>query len=209
MSSPPLSPKVIIVHGTCGSPSGNWFPWLSAELTQLGAQVCVPRFPTPEGQSLDAWMATFIEALSSLTLSYDSESAPPVILVGHSIGAAFVLRVLESHRNLLPGFSPNLISAAFLVAPFAEKIGLPDVDELNKTFISAPFDWKLIKSHVKHITAYSGDNDPYVKLKLSQQVADNLGVELKIIKNGGHLNAEFGYLSFEPLLRDIRQVLTA
>jgi hypothetical protein len=41
--------KFVIIHGTKGSPEGNWFPWLADFLRQQHAEVVVPRMPTPEG----------------------------------------------------------------------------------------------------------------------------------------------------------------
>lgn len=48
--------NAFIFHGTAGSPDGNWFPWAKRELEAVGIPTTVPRFPTPEGESLKAWL---------------------------------------------------------------------------------------------------------------------------------------------------------
>jgi predicted alpha/beta hydrolase family esterase len=44
--------NIFIIHGSYGNPDENWFPWLKKELEQEGHKVFVPKFPTPEDQSL-------------------------------------------------------------------------------------------------------------------------------------------------------------
>lgn len=48
-----------IIHGVGGHPEENWFPWLKKELEKIGYRVFVPKFPTPEGQTLTNWLKTF------------------------------------------------------------------------------------------------------------------------------------------------------
>lgn len=79
--------NIFIIHGTGGSPEGNWFPWLSKELNKLGHEAYVPKFPTPEGQSLESWLKVFED--------YKKYINEETILVGHSLGAAFLLSLLE------------------------------------------------------------------------------------------------------------------
>ena len=73
--------KFAIIHGTKGSPEGNWFQWLSTELIKRGAQVTIPRMPTPEGQSLDNWLAAFSEQVGPIDQS--------TTVIGHSVGIFF------------------------------------------------------------------------------------------------------------------------
>ncbi len=172
----------IIIHGTRGSPQANWFPWLSEKLYEKGYNVVMPDFPTPEGQSLENWLAI----LDSIPIDQNT------ILIGHSIGAAFVLHALERLEIA--------IRAAILVAPFMARLNLLEYDALNASFIQWPSDGRLIRKKAKYFFCIAGDNDPYVPLSLSQEVADKLDVELQVVKNGGHLNAESGYTQFPLLL---------
>lgn len=90
--------KLFIIHGAYGHPGENWFPWLRKELETLGFQVFVPRFPTPENQTLDSWMKVFSQ------YKLDEET----ILVGHSLGVPFILSLVEKFK----------VRACFLVAGF-------------------------------------------------------------------------------------------
>lgn len=184
-------PSIFIIHGTKANPQSNWFPWLKAELEKLGAQVFVPAFPTPENQSLASWTAAFAKYLPEL----DENS----IVVGHSLGPAFLLSVIEK--------LDHPIKAAFFVAPFLHGIGIPEYDTLNRTFVIAKFDWKKIKRNCRHFYAIFSDNDPYVPQALGRAVARKLGVTPIIIKNGGHLNTESGYDKFNFLLEKIKAEL--
>ena len=80
--------RVVVLHGAHGGPDTNWFPWLHAELENQGVEVVRPRFPTPQDQSLEAWFEAYDRAVASLLPA-------PTILVGHSLGAAMALRLVE------------------------------------------------------------------------------------------------------------------
>ena len=51
--------NIIIIHGSYGNPNENWFPWLKSELKKLKCNVFVPKFPTPENQSLESGSRDF------------------------------------------------------------------------------------------------------------------------------------------------------
>ena len=182
---------IFIFHGTGAGPEWNWFPWMKAELEKLGCQVFVPKFPTPEGESLDAWLAVFNNYKKYL----NKES----ILIGHSKGGLFLLRLLE--RLEKP------VHAAFFVgAP----IGIPPIKYMvhdEKFAIGFSFDWQKIKSNAQKIFVYHSDNDPYVCLANGQELAKHLGVNLTFIPNAGHLNAESGYTKFPQLRQQLEKLL--
>ncbi len=53
----------------------------------------------------------------------------------------------------------------------------------------------------------NGDNDKYIDLAISDDLAKKLNANYTIVKAGGHLNATAGYTEFELLLEKIREVL--
>ncbi len=175
----------LIIHGSYGNPNENWFPWLKEELEKLGHTVYLPKFPTPEGQSLDNWTKVVEEE----KIPFDEN----LIIVAHSIGPAFALALLETRK----------CKACFFVSSFLSFLGDDTFDKINRTFVTKKFNWGAIKKNCPRFVVYHGDDDPYVPLKIGQDVADKIGVGLKIIPNGGHLNSEKGYTRFPGLLEDI------
>jgi len=176
--------KALIFHGTMGSPAGNWFGWLQEELMIDGWQVAVPAFPTPEGQSLDAWKTALAEKIPA----YQDVN----VVIGHSLGATFALRLLE--QNLI---NPQKI---ILVSSVIKKINNEEYDALNHSFIHEGFDWDKIKQGGADITLVHGDDDPYVPLGHTKELADHLNTPLNVMPNGGHLNTESGYDQFPEIL---------
>jgi predicted alpha/beta hydrolase family esterase len=184
--------NAFIIHGAYGYPEENWFPWLKQELEKIGIITTVPKFPTPEGQSLDNWMKTFEMYLKDLNAE--------TILIGHSIGVAFVLRILEK--------IDVKIKSAYLIEGFLRDLGDEnEFDQINRTFYDEPFNWAKIKMNCKEFVCYSSDNDVYVPLEQGQEVADKLGIKVTLVKGAGHFNAKAGYLKFEKLLDEINKVL--
>jgi len=183
--------KFFIIHGSFGSPKENWFHWLKTKLEELNYEVIVPKFPTPEGQSLENW--------SKIFKNYESQIDNDSIFIGHSLAPAFLLSVLE--RINIP------IKAAFFISGFLKLLGDETFDSVNKTFIEKEFDWQRIKQNCKQFFVYHSDNDPYVPIEYANELATKLEVKLRIIKNAGHFNKEAGYTKFEKLLEDIKLLL--
>lgn len=183
--------NVAIFHGTKGSPTGNWFPWFKQTLGS-GHRVTIPNLPTPDNQTVANWIDATTTQISNLG-AYD-------VLIGHSCGASF-LPHLVLNQNLKP-------KAIIMVAAFSSEIGLPDYDRLNQTFFLPDNVLEKARIHFEQnrikAVLFHGDNDPYVPLLQAQHIAARLNVPLSIIRNGGHLNAEFGYTQFPDLIDVIK-----
>jgi len=184
VDAPSDADKGLIFHGTHGSPEGNWFGWLQDELMMEGWQVAVPKFPTPEDQSLKNWTSALEAQISDLN---DID-----LVVGHSSGATFALRLIEAEI-----IKPEQL---ILVSAVIDTIDNDEYDRLNESFIEQEFDWARIKQNCGDIILIHGDNDPYVPLNQPEMIADQLDIPLNLMKDGGHLNSESGFDDFPELM---------
>src|ERR1700722_1732427 len=182
-----LMSSVIIVHGTLGYPTENWFPWLKEQVEKSGHLASAIQFPTPEGQTLANWRSVFD--------SHYSQIGRETILVGHSLGVAFIFDILERAEEAVRG--------SFLVGGFVGAIGISEFDLLNHSFMNRTFDWARIKQNMGRGFIYHGNNDPYVPIGKCYEVAKELDVAPRVIENGGYLNALAGYTKFDVLWRDL------
>lgn len=177
--------RVFLIHGAYGSPNGNWFPWVKNELEKENQEVIVPEFPTPKNQNLKKWMEIFEP--------YFNQIKEDSLFVGHSLGCAFLLAVLERIK----------VKKTIFIAGFLGEIGNPDFDEINKTFTKREFNWEKIKRNCKEFKILYSDNDPYVHEEKAFQIAQELGIEPTLIENGGHFNKDAGFLEFPQLIEEI------
>ncbi len=162
----------IILHGTLGSPDGNWFQWLKTELEGRGLQVWLPQLPHAEQPSLNEWYK-FLQKECPFAINEDT------LIIGHSSGAILALIIAQNN---------------------AEKVGaIVDVSvfhdnslqwEPNDKLFDVDFDWSAIKNNVNKLFFVHSDDDPYVPLDQAQFVADNCNAELVMLSGQGHFNLE-------------------
>jgi predicted alpha/beta hydrolase family esterase len=184
--------NVFIFHGTEGYPEENWFPWLKKELEARGCNVIVPQFPSPP--IVPANISDWFEVLKR----YEQNITPDTLLIGHSLGGVFTLRILEK-------LSHPVKAAIFTGTP----IGIRPILNYDRdnSFSGFNFDWESIREKANTFIVFQSDNDPYVSLANGEQLAKNLGVELTFIPKAGHFNAKAGYLRFDELLEKIKPLL--
>ena len=181
--------NAIIIHGTEGFPEENWFPWLRGELEKCGFKVNIPQFPSPP--VVPAKIAEWWEVLKNYSIDEDT------ILVGHSLGGVFTLRILEKLDEQIDG--------AFLTGT---PIGMKPIKNYDRDIAfsgSFDFDWEKIRSNAKRFVVFQSDNDPYVCLENGEVLARKLGVKLNFVPNAGHFNKRAGYTKFLGLLQEITE----
>jgi predicted alpha/beta hydrolase family esterase len=182
--------SVFLFHGAYGRPDENWLPWLQSHLEHEGHRVFAPRFPTPDGQELSAWLLVLDLFREHIT--------PDTILVGHSIGGAFALRALESRDIRVKG--------VVLVASFVSQLGHPDFDMLNASFLETPWDWTRIRSRADRFVAFASRNDPYVPPAKTDELRALLEPDIITVADAGHFNAAAGFGPFPQLLAAIDDI---
>lgn len=181
--------NIIMIHGAYGNPDENWFPWLKEELEKIGHKVFIPKFPTPEDQTLDSWLKAF--------KPYEQYLDKDTVLIGHSLGAAFILTLLETRKA----------KAVFFVAGFIGDLDNPKFDVINKTFTEKEFDWQVIRQNCSNFSIYHSNNDPYVPIKKAEELSSSLGQEYMLVLDAGHFNKDSGYDEIGFLLHDLKKNL--
>lgn len=181
--------NAIILHGTLGSPEGNWFQWLKDQLETKGFQVWLPQLPHSEQPSLKEW-ADFIHANCPFEINEET------LIVGHSSGA--ILALILAQQN------PKPIGQIVCVSVFHDN---SLKWEPNNKLFDVAFDWDAIRTNTKKLLFIHSDNDPYVPLEQAQYVADNCQAELITIPGQGHFNLEQSeeYKRFPKLLEELQK----
>lgn len=184
--------NAFIFHGTEGYPEENWFPWLKKELEKKGYKVFVPQFPSPP--KIPAKISEWFDVLKKYEQYIDKDT----VLIGHSLGGIFALRLLEKLQNPVK-------AAVFVGTPIGVK---PILNyERDSSFSGFSFDWKSISKKALHFEVFQSDNDPYVSLGNGEDLAKNLNVKLNFVPNAGHFNTKAGYTKFDLLLEKIKPIL--
>jgi len=177
----------VIIHGSFGSPFENWSPWLFNILSEKGKQVLAPQLPTIE-QNYHNWDMVFSV--------YDQFVGKNTSFIAHSLGPAFVLDYLVKHQKQVK----NL----YFIAPFYGLIKIKEFDDVNRTFFIYP-DISIAKPFFKSAWCLFSDNDPYVPITMSKDIADQLSANTMIIPGGKHINASAGFTEFRELLNVIEE----
>lgn len=179
----------LILHGSFGSPFGNWFPYLRSELEKKELIVYTPDMPTGMGyQNYDNWSRVMDGYVSADILNENT------IIFAHSIAPVFICKYLVE-RNIK-------VKRLVLVCGFNNYLGInEEYDAVNESMYFNNL--SDVKNCCDDIICFYSDNDPYVAFDIEKEFADLIADKQIVIPNGGHLNSESGYSEFEELLEYI------
>lgn len=175
----------LIIHGSFGSSEGNWFPWLKEQLEKDNKKVLVPQMPVGiDKQNFDSWS----EVLNKIDINEFTT------IIAHSIAPIFICKYLITNKIK--------VKKLIFVCGFNNYFGINrDFDTVNgPMYIDNYTD---IKNYCDNIICYYSDNDPYVKYEVEKEFASSISNKEYVIKDGGHINSESGYTSFEAILKSL------
>jgi predicted alpha/beta hydrolase family esterase len=176
-----MDKKVLLLHGWGGSDFPHWQSWLAGEIAKDYGEVCFLKFSDFDTPKLDTWKQELLEKLQSFQ---------PDIVVCHSLANTLWLHLCKDN-------SLQEVQKLYLVAPPSLEC---KIDELSEFFpLSTPK-----KLFAKDTLLISSTNDPYLSENEAHKLQKELQVKMKIIKNGGHLNAESGYGPWPWILQEIQ-----
>ena len=175
-----------IIHGSFGSPAGNWFGWLRSQLEDKNLEVYTPDFPIGVGyQNYENWSKLLKVYLDAGLINENTT------IIAHSIAPIFVSKFLVENKVK--------VKKLIFVCGFNNYLGLnEEYDAVNGSMYFNEL--VEIKKYAKDIICYYSDNDPYVKFEVEKEFADSIATEQHIVKGAGHINAETGYTKFEEIL---------
>ncbi len=186
--------NVLILHGAGNNSQGNWFPWLKKELESKGYKVWVPDLPDSEHPNTKKWLEI---VKNNQYWAFGIES----ILIGHSAGATFILRLLEEMPQGIK------VHKAILVAGPVEIGTKPEYFQYKQDLVRGGFDWEKIKNSCEYFYFLYSDNDKYQCGEDQGKILQShLGGELIVKYGEGHFNLEEGeqYKEFSLLLELIK-----
>jgi predicted alpha/beta hydrolase family esterase len=155
--------KTLIVPGLDGSPAPHWQDWWAA----TDPKALMVDLPDPDRPVPAVWE---IE-LASMILRH-----PDSILVGHSLGAVLIARLLATWPHLR-------VRAALLVAP-AETTGSDRIGHFGpipELRLDIP------------TTVVASRNDPWMQFDRAAHLAKVWGSDLVDLGNAGHINVASGF----------------
>ncbi|WP_457593133.1 RBBP9/YdeN family alpha/beta hydrolase [Hydrogenimonas sp.] len=162
--------KTLLLHGWGGSDFPHWQAWLAAELAKEYGTVSFPLIQHPHFPHLNRWKKEVKAVLSDFR---------PRTVICHSLANTLWFHLCNEGEIAE-------VERLILAAP-------PRLDcdiETIKSFF--PVDVPKCLFAKKAVLIVSTD-DPYMPIEKAWELQEALGIPMKVIENGGHLNEQSGY----------------
>lgn len=169
--------KALILHCWFGHPDENWYPWIKKELENRGYEVWIPDLPTMDTESPQ--MEPMLKKI--LDKNFVDENT---LVIGHSLGSVLTLRLAEKAK-----FNKGILFAGW---------DFNDLTEEHKSFWQNMLDHQTIKENVSNWVVPISDNDPYISVFQTEEMAKRLGGTTLKLGNRGHFSKKQGNITQIP-----------
>jgi len=176
-----MSKKVLILAGWGGSDFPHWQSWLASELAKDYGKISFLKFSNFEFPNKDDWKNELIKEIDNFK---------PNIVVCHSIANILWFHICNT-------LHVEQLDKLFLVVPPSLKC---DIKELS-SFYPCEIPKNL---YAKESILITSTNDPYMTQNEANELQDALHVEMKVLKNAGHINTDSGFGEWSWILDAIK-----
>lgn len=166
--------KVFLFHGLGGSPESNWLPWIQQHESFKNVEFVAPRFPHPKKPVRAEWVRE--------TSKLIPEDVSDTYLVGHSLGGAFIIYLLQQWHGYMPFAGALFISAPFEGPEWEHREDLQNFRDIP--FSQVNFSGILEK--VQRGKILHAKDDAVVPFSNAEKYKETLGFDLILTETGKH-----------------------
>ncbi len=177
-----MSKRVLLLHGWGGSDYPHWQSWLASEIAKDYGTVSFLKFSDFDFPDIDVWKKELLSELSTFK---------PDIVICHSLANTLWFHLCNDKSIT------DEVERLFLVAPPSLNA---KIEEL-KSFFPLCIPSEL---HAKEIVLVGSTNDPYIDIQEMNELKTTLNVEMKILQDAGHINADSGYGKWDWIYNEIK-----
>jgi len=187
-----MKKRVFIIHRWSGGAEDDWRPWLKNELLKLDYEVIVPQMPDTEVPVIEKWVNYLVELVGE----FDEQT----YFIGHSIGCQAILHFLEKINKPIGG--------AIFVSGWFDLANLEDeeTEEIAAPWIKTPLDILKVKNLIPKSVLIISDNDPFNCFEINKAKFTELGSEVVILKEAGHITQDDGFKELPVVLEKFKEM---
>ncbi len=174
--------RIILVHGYKDSPQTRFWPWLRQELANRRFDVVMPALPNPEEPDRDAWTKALLAEVGHLS---DQD-----IIVGHSLGGASALRLLESAEARTTPHACVLMSTPWMIK-----------DDRFRSFFLTELDHDVLMWRASKFMVVHAKDDVVIPVAHAERYAEVFHAELVTPDTGGHFEGAQNQALLEAILK--------
>ena len=176
-----MNKKILLLHGWGGSDFPHWQSWVAGEIAKDYGEVCFLKFSDFDAPKLSLWKQELQKKLQSFQ---------PDIVVCHSLANTLWFHLCNSTTM-------KTIEYLYLVAPPSLTCKVPELQEFFP--ILAPSNL-----YAKNSLLVGSSDNPYMHTNELESLASRLNINVKLLKNAGHINAQSGYGEWPWILKELQ-----